>query len=124
MTIKFSATTAGLAKIRREKPAEFAQALHEETLVEEKECQRECPVKTGNLRSTIHTEGPVIKGRNIQCFIVAGGSQAPYAWHVHEDVEAFHPHGGNAKYIEGPLKQSASSFPQRIAERMKKNGSR
>lgn len=58
------------------------------------------PVKTGNLRSTIHVE-PIQAGQS-EYSIVAGGPAAPYALYVHEDLTARHPNG-QAKYIERPF---------------------
>jgi hypothetical protein len=93
-----------------------AAAARIELETEATECKRRCPVLTGNLRSTIHVEGPEREGNHLSISIVAGGPAAPYAVAVHEDLEAFHPNG-EAKFIEGPLRESGPYLPERIARR-------
>jgi hypothetical protein len=46
------------------------------------------PVATGNLRSSIRSEGPTIEGSKITVSVVAGGPAAPYALKVHENPRA------------------------------------
>lgn len=94
----------------------WARAQYLETEVEAEECKRRCPVRTGNLRDTIHVTGPEVADNRIVTSIVCGGPAAPYAPAVHEDLEAFHPNG-EAKFIEGPVRESAPFMKQRIARR-------
>lgn len=106
-------------------------AMYQETQVEATECKRRCPVwnpargvprghAPGTLRSTIQVIGPFREGRQVWTLIVCGGSLAPYAVYVHEDLEAFHA-TGEAKFIEGPLLESRSYMTQRIQKRMRIN---
>jgi hypothetical protein len=50
--------------------------------------QRYVPVATGNLRSTIHTEPPVISDHGVVVTVAAGGPSAKYASKVHENPRA------------------------------------
>lgn len=109
-----------LQQLREQLPDHFANALRQEAEIEATECKRVCPVDTGNLRASIHVEPPHREGRKITCAIVAGGASEPYALTVHEDLFATHKVGG-AKFIEGPLNESASHMAQRLAERIDLN---
>lgn len=120
-TFKGTAQVAkNLAKLRAFSPDAFAQALYQESLIEEKECKRRCPVDKGPLRASIHVEGPVREGRRVYATIVAGGPSVDYALQVHEDLEAFHANG-EAKFIERPLNESAQFMADRIAKRIDLN---
>lgn len=109
-----------LTKIQAFAPDEFARAVYQEAVIEEKECKRRTPVDTGTLRASIHVEGPVREGRVIRVYIVAGGPAEMYALIVHEDLDAFHK-VGEAKYIERPLMESAPYMADRIAKRIDLN---
>lgn len=47
------------------------------------------------------------------------GGRVVYAAKVHEDLDAQHPHGGSAKYLERPLNAAAVGMADRIAEYVK-----
>lgn len=44
---------------------------------------------------------------------------APHAVHVHENLEMPHPNGGQAKYLEQPLRERASEISNMIKTLMK-----
>lgn len=113
---------AKLDKLVAFSPDEFARALYQEAVIEEKECKRRTPVDTGTLRATVQVVGPVREGTTIRAWISAGteGPAADYALVVHEDLEAFHA-VGEAKYIERPLMESAPYMAGRIAKRIDLN---
>lgn len=98
-------------------PDRAGAALRKETEIEATESKKRTPVDTGNLRTTIHAEGPERKGRTITCAVVAGSASEDYALVVHEDLEAHHP-VGQAKYIESTLNESAPHMLQRVANRL------
>lgn len=51
------------------------------------------------------------------------GYKAPYAVFVHEDIEAKHPLGGQAKYLEQPSRQYAREMSAIVERSVKaKNG--
>lgn len=121
MKIKFRGVVemkVRLREVAREFPARLGAALRQETEIEATECKRRTPVDLGTLRASIHVEGPTFRMRQVSCQIVAGGSGAPYAIYVHEDLEAHHDNG-EAKFIERPLKESAPHMAERIARRLK-----
>lgn len=98
--------------------AEFGRALFEELdTVETPECRRRTPIDTGALVSTIRTFGPIYRGTLIEAGTTAGGDAAPYAWFVHEDLEAYH-RVGQAKYIESTYREAAPFLTQRVGRRI------
>ena len=48
--------------------------------------------------------------------IKSGASASAYAFKVHEDVDAKHPNGGKAKFLEDPARAYAESRFKRVAE--------
>lgn len=117
-----SAMIAKLDKLVAFSPDEFARALYQEAVIEEKECKRRTPVDTGALRASVQAVGPERDGTTIRAWISAGteGPAADYALIVHEDLEAFHK-VGEAKFIERPLMESAPYMADRIAKRIDLN---
>jgi hypothetical protein len=114
-----------ISVIRQKFPNEIGRALRQEIELEATEAKRRTPVDRGNLRASIHVKGPEVSGRRIWCRIVAGGNAAPYAIYVHENLEANHDSppfsGGQAKFIESVILESAPHMPARIAARVKSN---
>ena len=109
--------TGKLRRFQAKFPEVVAKALYEETEIETTEAKRRTPVDTGNLRASVHTEGPEIEGESIYTAIVAGGVSAPYALFVHENLEAFHK-VGQAKFIESVIMESRPYMLGRIARRI------
>lgn len=50
--------------------------------------------------------------------VVYGGTNIPYAIIVHEDLEMNHPNGGQAKYLEQPLRENKKRMADIIRSRM------
>lgn len=109
-----------LKKLQVYAPDEFARALYQEAQIELKEIKRRTPVDTGALRASEGITEPQRQGRRIWVEVYAGGPSAPYAFWVHYDLEAYHPHG-EALYIERPLEESAPYLSARIAKRIDLN---
>lgn len=61
--------------------------------------QRLVPVDTGALRGSGHVTFPEVDGKSASVKIVYGGAAAPYAYEVHENLQAYH-RVGQAKYLE------------------------
>lgn len=101
-------------------PNEVERALYQETEVEAKEVKRRTPVDTGELRASVHVEGPTRQWRTIYTKIVAGGPAAPYAIYVHEDLDAIHK-VGQAKYIESVILESRPFMAARVGQRIDLN---
>ena len=118
--LKIDATKvrANLRRLAEDVPKYMGEALMAELKIELKEVRARTPRKTGALRDSERIEGPVINGKFVSASILAGGSDAPYAAIVHEDLDAHHP-VGEAKFIERTLNESAPYMAQRIAARMK-----
>lgn len=100
----------------------IARAMYEEMSIDVTEMKKRTPVDTtpnaphpGNLRNSIHLEGPEKQGRML-IIIVATGTQAPYAIFVHENPDAFHP-VGEWKFMESVLNESRPHMGSRIARR-------
>lgn len=80
------------------------------------------PVMTGDLRASIQTSEPVVKGTSVSVTVSAGGSAAPYALAVHENPRSgktggYSPSGrkykdwarvGEWKYLERPALAAAN----------------
>lgn len=109
-----------MLRLRVKIPDQVEAALYQETQVETTEVKKLTPVDKGNLRASVHSEGPFRQGRTIWTLIVAGGPSAPYALFVHEDPDAFHK-VGQWKYIETVVFQSAPFMLERIARRIDLN---
>jgi hypothetical protein len=77
--------------------------------------QAQVPVDTGALRSSGHVSLPVATPRSIEVTIGYGGAAAPYAYYVHENLEANHPKGGKAKYLEDPSNEAIGGILERVA---------
>ncbi len=99
-------------------PLVSARALYEEALIEEKESRSRTPVEFGPLRASHVTTPPLIDGRTITVKIVVGGPSAPYAPYVHEDLEAEHPNGGQAKFLESTIDESRPYMAARVGRRI------
>lgn len=104
--------------IARKFPIQVGDALYEELdEVEKPESMARTPVLTGDLRDTHETVGPIIRQNFIRAEIRVGKG-LNYATRVHEDTEAFHPHG-QAKFLESTMRESAPFILRRVANRIK-----
>lgn len=74
--------------------------------------QRIAPVEEGTLRDSVTTDVVVIGGVGVEGTVAF---TVPYAAAQHEHVEYHHPKGGQAKYLEGPLKENASRYTEVLA---------
>jgi hypothetical protein len=109
---------AKLARLASRFPDEVKRALYIETEIEVKEVKRRTPVDKGPLRASVHQQGPDRSGvRTIGTAIVAGGTAAPYAIYVHENLDAFHA-VGQAKFIESVILEARPHMGRRVAKRI------
>lgn len=79
------------------------------------------PVDTGNLRSTGHVRLPIIDGDNVSVYLGYGGTAAPYAVYVHENLTAKHHEGQQAKYLEQPFNEAKNGLNERVAQRIRQS---
>lgn len=98
-------------------PHKIDAALYAEAEIEMAESKRRVPVDTGVLRGSSFVEEPTTDGRTHSVVMGYGGAASAYAVVVHEDMDAFHP-VGEAKFLEGPLRESAPYLADRIARRI------
>jgi hypothetical protein len=106
-----------LREFRERMPLELAAALYQEAEIEMTEAKERTPVDTGALRSSGYVTPPSISGTRVTVELGFGGSAAPYAIYVHEDLDAFHT-TGQAKYLESVLMESAPFIGERVAARL------
>jgi hypothetical protein len=111
---------AKLENMMRKFPQEAARALYEEAQVEKTESMRRTPVEFGVLRASHDVSKPEISANEVSVKITVGGAAAPYAVHVHEDLEARHS-VGQAKFLESTVAESRPFFAKRIADRFDMN---
>ena len=78
--------------------------------------QRQAPIDTGDLRGSASTTVDVKTG-NVKGEV---GFNEEYALDQHESLEYNHPKGGNAKYLEGPLKENQSRYIKQISEALRR----
>lgn len=116
ISVKVTDVTLNLRKLMAGAPDLIAAALQAELEIESTESQRRTPVDTGALRAS-HSVKVESAGGDITGTISVGGVAAPYAVHVHENLEAFHP-VGQAKFLESTLNESQDFLAQRIARRI------
>ena len=118
-------------RLKQNLPPLVASALYLEVNVEATEVKKRTPVWNparnagpevvkGALRASVRVDGPFIEGGFIYARILAGGSMAPYALYVHEDLEAFHA-TGEAKFIESVILESRPFMASRVAKRIELN---
>ena len=97
-----------------------ARALRNEAQEAMAVSQDEVPVDTGALKGSarINPETGVFNGPNgVYVELAYGGPAAEYAVAVHENLEAFHPHG-KAKYLEDPMTRQVNGISGRIADKV------
>lgn len=107
-------------RLQSQMPFEMETALVIEMEIELKEVKARTPEDTGALKDTIVLAGPFRSGRTVWMLILAGGTAAPYALIVHEDLDAYHA-TGQAKYVESVILESAPHMAARIAARIDLN---
>lgn len=76
------------------------------------------PIDTGDLRGSASTT-PVKKvGNVISCQV---GFSQEYALKQHENMSYNHPRGGQAKYLEEPLKRNEGRYKQSIKNSVRRS---
>ena len=76
----------------------------------------QAPLDTGDLRGSAAHEVDTGPSRTVGQVSFS----APYAMVQHEHTEYNHPKGGNAKYLESPLKQNTGKYVKYLADSAKK----
>lgn len=105
-------------------------AAEEEASYEFELTQELVPVRSGQLKASGRVESATMAGSEVTAAIAYGGpagagrntQDVDYAERVHEDLEAEHPNGGQAKYVEAVVQGEEASG--RTATRMAEGISR
>jgi len=123
MSVDFKISGTGsieraFGKIASKTVTSAGRALREEAEIEMTEAKQRTPVDTGALRGSGRVEGPETNADEVSVTLGFGGPAAPYALHVHENLEAFHK-VGQAKYLESVLIESQPYMADRVAKRLK-----
>jgi hypothetical protein len=113
----FDTVLGNLRRVAGRAPDAVGRAMFAEAQIEMTEMKRRTPVLTGALRASGKVSSPEYSGRTVRVPMSFGGPAAPYAIHVHEDLEAHHP-VGQAKFAESVLLESAPYMAGRIARRI------
>ena len=74
------------------------------------------PLDTGDLRGSGFTE---FKESSTE-YVARVGFTEPYALVQHEDLTFKHPQGGEAKYLENPLKENTGKYIAHIQNKARK----
>ena len=84
----------------------------------QRESQLIVPIDLGNLKGTARTDS---KGFGFDTdVIVHYGAGADYAVYVHEDLQAKHKPGKQAKYLERPVREKRGEMIKMIREEAKR----
>lgn len=97
-----------------------ARALRNEAQEAFAASQDEVPVDTGALKASgrVRPESGVYsRGNDVYVELTYGGTAVDYGVYVHENLEAFHPHG-KAKYLEDPMVRQINGISGRIADKV------
>ena len=107
---------ANIEKLKIKTTKEIEKAIDDVVLDLQGKSQRLAPIDTGDLRGSASSEVRTTMNR------VVGevGFNMEYALKQHEDLTYNHPRGGQAKYLETPLKENQSKYKRDIEEAMRR----
>lgn len=111
-----------LQRCGRNLPRMVIKAAYAEMAIEMKESMRRTPVEFGTARAS-HVLRKPFQGSGFWVIVIevgAGGAEG-YIIPLHENLDADHPNGGQAKFLESTLHESAPYMNQRIANRVRAN---
>ena len=74
--------------------------------------QKKAPVDTGDLRGSAYYKTSVASG-DLSAEV---GFNSPYATRQHENMQYHHEKGGEAKYLENPLKENSEKYIKMIGD--------
>lgn len=103
--------TANISRLRKNLPKAALAALYADAQQIEAVSRSRTPVLTGALRDSHET---ILFEGEARVTITVGGSDAPYAIYVHENLSANHPIG-QAKFLETALLEAVPEMAGRIA---------
>jgi hypothetical protein len=106
-----------MSKYKDKATSVIAPALYQEAEAIMTQAKMLTPVDTGALRASGHVRRPVVSAQSVSVTLGFGGTAAPYAVYVHEDLTKRHP-VGQAKYLEQPFNAAKQSMAERIANKV------
>jgi hypothetical protein len=101
----------GLDRLREKMEERSKEALADTAVKTFLNSQSLVPVDTGELKASGQVSELVESNDG---YSIAISYQAPYAGFVHEDLDANHPHGGQAKYLETPFLQAGDMLVKEL----------
>jgi len=109
-----SKVLANLKRSNLTTAAGVERGLKDAGLFLQRESQKICPIDLDNLRPSARTDS---KGKGFNTdVIVHYGVGANYAVYVHEDLQAKHKPGKQAKYLEQPAREKKSEMIEIIRQ--------
>lgn len=82
------------------------------------EAQREAPIEEGTLRASGELDVESAPGE----VVAVVSFNEVYAARQHEELGYNHPLGGNAKYLEGPVKRNGAALGAALFRELKREG--
>ena len=110
---------ARLLNLIRALPDEIEKAMKDEGDQILLVAQGRCPVDTGALRDSGKVGDVVKDGFQTTVQVSFGDPEPYYAIFVHEDLDAKHPNGGQAKFLESAVQEATPGMSVRVGERIK-----
>ena len=107
---------ANLNRISDELKDELGDSLTTAGLDLKGKAQNRAPIDTGDLRGSAVVEVNV----NSTEISAEVGFGTKYALKQHEDLSLNHPQGGEAKYLENPLKENARRYFRWVTESVRR----
>lgn len=105
-----------LERLLKDIPLAGRDGLRTAAQVVKRRAQDLVPVKTGRLKKGIRYRVVSDDTATITASSEAGGVTREYASDVHEDLQANHPRGGQAKFLEQPVREMAGGDMQRALQ--------
>lgn len=99
-------------------PERIDSALYLEGEIEMTESKRRVPTDTTTLQKSGFVSFPTREGSRASVVLSYGGAAEDYAVVQHEDGSLFHPNGGQWKYLESVLNESAPYMARRLVRRL------
>ncbi len=106
---------SGLRAYTEQAAQKVQDAIDAATVLVDARSQALVPVDTEVLRNS-HTVTATGEGFGR---VGTVGYHTPYALHVHEDLTANHPNGGQAKYLEQALRDSTTEILASVAKALR-----
>ena len=112
---------ANLERIGEQMVTRAEAALYQEAELIMTTAKERTPIKTGALRSSGHVKAPTRTRSQVSVRLGFGGTAAPYAIAVHENLNAYH-RVGRAKFLESAIVDALPTLAPKIMLRVRSFG--